>query len=558
MSYLVFARKYRPKDFSEVIGQNSVVSSLSQAVKNRRIHHAYLFSGPRGIGKTSMARILAKSLNCLESPEPTVTPCNKCANCVEISEGRSMDVIEIDGASNRGIDEIRALRENVRFSTSNARYKVYIIDEVHQITHDAFNALLKTLEEPPSHVKFIFATTNPNKVPATILSRCQRFRFNLLTEDKIVSKLRFIAKNENIDVSNEILHYIAKASLGSIRDAESIFDQIVPLITEGTKLEDILDILGQTPEHKITAFISNLIDKNTNTSLKVINDICDEGQDLNTFMLTVIEYIRNVMFAKLGDRFFSQITELPQDLEQDILNLSKKASMPFLLNLVDDFVKVRQIARFLPSLRLPLEVSVIRLTYEETGSAGTKSQSGDNAGKRPAKELPIENKDKSGFQHKTASINLENVSRFVDSFRKSLHSGRKGREQSEPAKPDSTAEFSDSEFTIDEVRNIWPQVLEAAASKSMAIATYLKEGQLLEVRGRIVHIGLPKNHAFHKECLESLDNKQVIEQIFMNKLEKKLGVKYRLLDKVHREDNVDNSKDVIDKLRKEFDGEIVT
>ncbi|HTZ11942.1 MAG TPA: DNA polymerase III subunit gamma/tau, partial [Candidatus Margulisiibacteriota bacterium] len=230
MAYTVFALKWRPKNFDEVVGQGHIVSTLKNAIEKNRIASAYLFAGPRGVGKTSTARILAKSLNCKSGP--TASPCQKCSSCLEINEGRSLDVIEIDGASNRGIDEIRVLRENVKFSPAASKFKIYIIDEVHMLTTEAFNALLKTLEEPPEFVKFIFATTQPHKVLPTILSRCQRFDFRRISMLEISGQLERIVKEEKLAVDKEVIFAISGSSDGSLRDAESVLDQLVSFSRE--------------------------------------------------------------------------------------------------------------------------------------------------------------------------------------------------------------------------------------------------------------------------------------------------------------------------------------
>src|SRR5471030_327669 len=227
MSYLVLARKYRPQSFDELVGQTHITELLRKSIESGRIAHAFLFCGPRGIGKTSCARILAKSLNCQNGP--TLKPCGACPACLEIANGNSFDVIEIDGASNRGIDEIRTLRENLKFAPSYGRYKIYIVDEVHMLTSDAFNALLKTLEEPPEHVKFIFATTEVHKVPATILYRCQRFDFKRIQVEIIMANLQSICVKEKLKANEEALFVIAKAAQGSMRDALSILDQLSAL-----------------------------------------------------------------------------------------------------------------------------------------------------------------------------------------------------------------------------------------------------------------------------------------------------------------------------------------
>src|SRR3989338_2505803 len=244
MSYQIFARKFRPQTFDEIIGQEPIAVTLKNAISKQRVAQSFLFTGSRGVGKTSTARILAKALNCEQGP--TTTPCNQCGSCEEITKGTSLDVLEIDGASNRGIDEIRNLRENVKFKAAHGRYKVYIIDEVHMLTGEAFNALLKTLEEPPEHVKFIFATTEVHKVPLTILSRCQRFNFKRISTGEIAKKLKEVAKLEKIKVSEQALFLIAKASEGSLRDAESLLDQLASFGEGEVKEGDITFSLGLT------------------------------------------------------------------------------------------------------------------------------------------------------------------------------------------------------------------------------------------------------------------------------------------------------------------------
>jgi DNA polymerase-3 subunit gamma/tau len=257
MPYTVFALKWRPKNFDEIIGQDHIVATLKNAIQKNRLAHAYLFAGPRGVGKTSTARILAKALNCKSGP--AVNPCLECPSCIEISAGRSLDVIEIDGASNRGIDEIRVLRENVKFSPASGRFKVYIIDEVHMLTTEAFNALLKTLEEPPEFVKFIFATTQPHKVISTILSRCQRFDFRRIPAMEISAQLERIACAERIEVDKEVLFTVAKASDGSLRDAESILDQLISFSREKISLKEVVSVLGLVEQDALFAITEKII-----------------------------------------------------------------------------------------------------------------------------------------------------------------------------------------------------------------------------------------------------------------------------------------------------------
>ena len=298
MSYIVFARKYRPQAFDEVIGQSHITTTLANAIAQNRVAHAYIFAGPRGVGKTTTARIFAKALNCEKGP--TANPCNKCPSCLEITQGSSLDILEIDGASNRGIDEIRNLRENVKFAPSKGHFKVYIIDEVHMLTIDAFNALLKTLEEPPAHVKFIFATTQAHKVPPTILSRCQRFDFRRISIKDIVESLKAIAKKEGLKVPDDVLILMAKHSDGSMRDAQVVLDQISSFAEGKISLEDASKILGAVSDDILFSLAESIKSKAALKALKIIDDLVNEGKDVAQIVLYFIEHFRDLLVAKIN------------------------------------------------------------------------------------------------------------------------------------------------------------------------------------------------------------------------------------------------------------------
>jgi len=297
MSYVVIARKWRPSTFDNVLAQKHVTQTLKNAISSGRIAHAYLFSGPRGVGKTTTARILAKALNCEKGPTPE--PCGECTRCREIADGRSLDVLEIDGASNRGIDEIRDLRESVNYAPSESRYKIYIIDEVHMLTTEAFNALLKTLEEPPKHVIFIFATTAPRKVPPTILSRCQRFDFRRIPTEDIVRNLREIAEREGSEADDDALLAIAKRADGALRDAQSILDQVLAFGGGKVDLETVKALTGIIDREIFFDLTDAIIRKDPKGALEIVGHFVDEGGDVEEFVSGLLEHLRNILLARV-------------------------------------------------------------------------------------------------------------------------------------------------------------------------------------------------------------------------------------------------------------------
>lgn len=334
--YLVFARKWRPQNFSEIIGQDQVIIPLKRAIETGRIMHAYLFSGPKGIGKTTTARVFAKALNCDKGP--AVNPCNECEVCKEIIDGNSLDVIEIDGASNRGIDEIRQLRENVCVGSARGKYKVYIIDEVHMLTKEAFNALLKTLEEPPRHVIFIFATTDPKNIPQTILSRCQHFRFRRMPLNLIIENLKMIAKNEKVNYEEETLYTIAKAADGALRDGQRIFDQIVTF-AKGEKLTASMvnEMLGEIEKEKLYELFELIVKSDYKNAIATIENIFEKGYDLGHFLKNFIELLKNCLIIKATDskEFLSVTDEEYLKLKENLVKLSKEQVLNILKKALD-------------------------------------------------------------------------------------------------------------------------------------------------------------------------------------------------------------------------------
>ena len=316
MSYLALYRRYRPKTFAEVIGQKPIIQTLCNALSTNHVSHAYLFCGQRGTGKTTVARLLAKAVNCENRKENECEPCNQCESCIEINEGRSLDLIEIDAASNRGIDEIRELKDGIRFAPVKSKYKVFIIDEVHMLTKEAFNALLKTLEEPPAHAIFILATTNPESILPTILSRVQRFDFRRLRLDEIVKVLKQICQTEGIKYEEESLKLIALNSRGGLRDAESILGQVSTYDKE-ISLSEVEELLGIVDFHKTKKFVDLLIEGDKQKCIKYIYDLDQAGYDLEEFTKSVINYLRKIAIVQISndllDIFQDELTKEEQE-----------------------------------------------------------------------------------------------------------------------------------------------------------------------------------------------------------------------------------------------------
>ncbi len=357
MNYLVTARKWRPLIFEDVIGQSHISTTLMNAISQKRLSHAYLFSGPRGVGKTTTARILAKAINC-KNPKD-FNPDNECEICIEVTEGRSMDVFEIDGASNRGIEEIRNLRESVKYVPSKNKYKVYVIDEVHMLTKEAFNALLKTLEEPPPHVIFIFATTEVHKVPATILSRCQRFDFKRIAIEEIMTHLRTIADVDKISIDDEALLIIAKKGDGSMRDAQSIFDQVVSFCGNDITTKKIIEALGLVDQELFFRTTDLIKGKDTKGGIELIEEILNQGYDIKEFLAGLNEHFRNLLIVLTTES--AQMLEVSEVYKKRYVEDAKHFSENDILRLVKIVSDTETSIKWVQQPRFKLEVALIQM-----------------------------------------------------------------------------------------------------------------------------------------------------------------------------------------------------
>jgi len=454
--------------------------------------NAYLLAGPRGIGKTSTARILAKALNCKE--RTTANPCGKCSSCLEISQSRSLDVIEIDGASNTGVEDVRSLRENVKFAPTSGKFKIYIIDEVHMLSTAAFNALLKTLEEPPEFVKFLFATTHPDKIPSTVLSRCQRLDFRRISTMEIVSQLDKIVKSEKINVDREVLLAIAKTSDGALRDAESILDQLVSFSKGKVSLKDVISILGLVEQEALFEITDQIIRKDPKKALSLLNRIIDDGKDINVFLNNLIEHFRNLMIAKVskGD---PKLIDLPLDICERLLKQTQSLTLEEIFTVFNVLANTQEMAKRLDSLRIPLEVSIVRLSYDKKNP-----EVGLDTKKPPLnQELPPREKE----------LPKEEVSREVKDSK-------------------GPSESVVNNITLDSIRAVWQNILDSLGRVKISAATYLSEGELFKLQGNLLTVSFPKSHSLHKESLERRENKEIIEKNLAEALNTPLRISFIL------------------------------
>lgn len=530
MSYVVFARKYRPQAFDEVIGQSHVTTTLKNAISQGRVAHAYIFAGPRGVGKTTTARLLAKALNCEKGP--TVNPCNSCDSCKEISAGSGLDILEIDGASNRGIDEIRNLRDNVKFAPSKGKYKVYIIDEVHMLTPEAFNALLKTLEEPPAHVKFIFATTQAYKVPPTILSRCQRFDFRRMAASDILANLKRIAKSEKLDVTDEALILIARYSDGAMRDAQVLLDQLISFTKSKIGAEDVTRMLGLVSDDILFELAGHIKDKDAPAALKMIDTFFNDGKDVFQVVLGLITHFRNIAVTKIS-KDAGSILDCTKDKLERYKAAAERFTIEEILYAIYTFSNTIDFIRKSGLSRVPLEAAVIKLS--RTGSIASLENILDkvdglvNASRIPG--LPCGSKP--GMQKKLMSEDAGEV--------KTQPVNPPSKAESRPPEAGSSAPKVESSTDLDEMLSAWSGVINHIMPKKISIAHYLQEGYPVAIEGKTVVIGFPKELRFHKEVLEETENRKMIEEAVRAKLNLEIKVEFRLEEPAAKNDSKETS-----------------
>lgn len=488
MSYVVLARRYRPQTFEDVVGQESIVTTLRNAIRSNRVAHAYLFAGPRGVGKTSMARILSKALNCQHGP--TETPCNVCDICRCITDGNDIDVLEIDGASNRGIDEVRNIRQNVGYAPSRARFKVYIIDEVHMLTREAFNALLKTLEEPPPHVKFIFATTAANRLPETVQSRCQRFDFKNISIHDIEKRLYDICKTEGVQIEPSVLQIIARHARGGLRDSQSVLDQLLSFCKDTISLEDVNFVLGCIDEDKILGIFDSFVKKEASSALRIVDSILNEGKTCGEFIDQLLLRIRDLLvFSSCGQE--AKWIEFNTSLVERYGKSFSSDTLMYMVQILSD-TRMRTTDSLLQ--RILLEMAIIKLCRME--SVGSLKEIMEMIA---SLENKLEHLDSEPIgKNENIALPQKSVTQQIVS---------EPKEEYHTAKNDE----KDSEVPFDG-KSVWEKILVAIQRKKKSTWALLRDGRLAGFKDGEITIELPNNYGFHKEKLEQIEEKKLIEQ----------------------------------------------
>ena len=529
MDYQVSARKYRPGTFDDVIGQPHVVQTLVNSITTKRIAQAYLFSGTRGVGKTTVARILAKALNCEQGP--TGTPCGTCSNCLEIAQGTSVDVMEIDGASNTSVDDVREIRENVKFAAFRGKYRVYIIDEVHMLSNSAFNALLKTLEEPPPHVVFIFATTEIHKIPATILSRCQHYNFRRIARTEIVERLRHVVDQDQIVIEERSLMALARASEGSMRDGLSLLDQAVAFGGKTIVHADLEALLGAVPQELVRAMIQAITAQESAAALRVLAQLLDQGHDLRAYCAEVVEYLRNMLVVSVvtsSQEWQGLIEASAEDLAQMAAD-ARSFSPELLQELFAIFTQAEDSLRLSAHPRFVLETAAVRATRllrradEKPVQAVQPAQTTRPPLSVPSRTGPpvsparsADPRPSSPSRPPQSTVPMAAASIPVRSSVVGNTAPPRGLSTNPPnVRPPGTAGEVKASMPVvskptDDGRLAvtlnWEQFQEEVAGAFSNIAPFLEMGRLVSVDGHVVTIGFAKQATVARGMIEKPDN----------------------------------------------------
>lgn len=479
-------RKYRPQKFSDLVGQNHIKITLQNEIKMGKLAHAFIFTGPRGVGKTTTARILAKTINCLDNEKNPTEPCNVCSSCEEITTGRAFDVIEIDAASHTGVDNVR---ENIittaKINPARLKYRVFIIDEVHMLSISAFNALLKILEEPPKNVIFILATTEIHKVPLTIISRCQRFDFRKVSLKDIIEVLSAVADKEQIKIDRKVLENIARASAGSIRDAESTLGQILALGEKEISLAEADIVLPRSDFNLVLELLNHLSKKETPLAIAFINRIVFEGVNLNQFTTDLIEILRKALLQKIGNNLEQFSIELDENLEKEIINFNQNLNIPDIIMMIEVLSKRKMEIRYSEIIQLPLELAAVEIIENISGKSN----------------IIIDEKQERGEKKETELI--------------------------EDLKKNEKKQDTGSLLSLADIKNKWQLFLEQIKSANHTLCSFLKNCQIISYQNDLLELGF--QYKFHLETIKELKNRRLIEETLKKIFNHDIEVKAELV-----------------------------
>lgn len=523
--YQALYRQYRPKTFEEVLGQEHITTTLKNQIQKENIGHAYLFSGTKGTGKTSTAKIFSRAVNCLNPVNGN--PCNECEICKGILDESIMDVIEMDAASNNGVDDIRELREKVVYPPARAKYKIYIVDEVHMLSKGAFNALLKTLEEPPKHLIFILATTEMEKLPQTILSRCQSFDFKRITTKDIFANMKNISNELKVNVEDRALHLIARNSDGAMRDALSLLDQCISYKEELT-YEDTLDILGIANTDLLFSIVEDIINKSVEDSLLKIDEIIQNGKDINQFIKDLIFHFRNLLIVKTSKNP-SEIIEMDEELITMYVEQGKSISLDFILKALDILNNSEYQAKWVTQPRIIVEMAIIKLINLE-------------------EQISLEDRIKKlEMMIKNGEITISKSSVPKEKERKA--SSPPIKEKVEEKREPTQIIDDGKELSFETIRNEWQKVLQMIKNEKVNTYALLMEGKPVSFINNQLQIGYRDGFGFHKEAISKLEHKELIEKIFSSYFNKNININFtmedeKIVDKI--EDKNDTIQEVID------------
>ncbi|MGO1819238.1 MAG: DNA polymerase III subunit gamma/tau [Senegalia sp. (in: firmicutes)] len=534
MAFKALYRRFRPKTFDDVVGQEHITRVLKNQILNDNIAHAYLFSGTRGTGKTSTAKIFARAVNCIDNN--TGNPCNDCEVCRSILDDNIMDVVEMDAASNNSVDDIRDLKEKVKYPPSKGRYKVYIIDEVHMLSKGAFNALLKTLEEPPSHLIFILATTEPQKLPATILSRCQRYDFKRITVKEIVTTMKNICDELNIEVEERGLQLIARNSDGAMRDALSILDQCISFADEKVSYEYILELLGTVNSDIIFDMADSIIEKDLEKSLKTVDELIIIGKDIHQFIKDMINHFRNLMVSKASDKLNDIIDGTEETIERFKIQ-SQNIELSRIIAIIKLLSEAEVNSKWSSEPRIILETTIMKMLSPELDT------SVDSLLARISNLESTVKRGKIVVEEKSQDTNTKrNIAKTVSKQVTKKETIKKEEDKKEEIIINK--EINEN-IDINDVMKIWPDMMKKIKTEKISIQALLSEGIPHDIEGNTLYVLFKDGFGFHKDAVNKDDNKKYIENTLNNILSSNMNIKFMM------EDEVGKKEDVVDSLTKE-------